>query len=106
MRWMTLAHLRLDRVASAWLIARFVDEQAEFEYLDWGAERPEADALMLFGMPGVELSSHDERGTCFSKILDAYQLDDPALALLERIVAAGVAHALEREPVSELEPEL
>ena len=107
MRWMTLAHLHLDRVASAWLIARFVDEKPEFAYLDWDAERPQNGAVTLFGMPGVELSSHDEHGTCFSKILRAFDLgDDPALALLERVVAAGVAHALGHEPVPDLDHDL
>lgn len=100
MRWMTLAHLHLDRVASAWLIARFIDREAVFEYLDWGADPPPpADGLTLFGMPGLpELSSHDERGTCFGKLLRAHGLEDPALGLLERTVAAGVAHALGHEP--------
>ena len=106
MRWMTLAHLHLDRVASAWLIARFVDEDAEFEYLDWMAKPPADEDLTLFGMPGIELSNHDENGTCFSKILKAYKLEDRGLALLARVVAAGVAHALELEPVAELEPDL
>ena len=96
MRWMTLAHLHLDRVASAWLIARFMDEDAHFEYLAWDAESPaEQDDLVLFGMPGLpELSSHDADGTCFGKLLRAHDLHDPALRLLEAIVAAGVANAL------------
>lgn len=99
MRWMTLAHLHLDRVASAWLIVRFVDEDAEFEFLEWDAKRPTGEDRVLFGMPGISLSSHDDRGTCFGKVLRAQALDDPALALLERVVAAGVAHALDHEPV-------
>jgi hypothetical protein len=106
MRWRTLAHLHLDRVASAWLVVRFVDKDAEFEYLDWDTEHPDDADGKLFGMPGIELSSHDERGTCFSKILRAYKLDDPALALLERVVAAGVAHALSHESERDLEPDL
>src|SRR3954451_21152929 len=107
MRWMTLAHLHLDRVASAWLIVRFVDTDAEFEYLGWDAERPvDSDELKLFGMPGLALGSHDERGTCFAKILRAHDIDDPAVVLLERVVAAGVAHALELEPVTDLDRDL
>jgi hypothetical protein len=98
MRWMTLAHLHLDRVASAWLISRFVDPEAQVEFLAWDADRPDDESITLFGMPGIELSSPDERGTCFSKILRAHDIEDPALWMLEGIVAAGVAHAHGNEP--------
>jgi hypothetical protein len=104
MRWMTLGHLHLDRVASAWLIARFIDGQAEFAYLGWDEERPERADLQLFGMPGLpELSSNDEHGTCFHKLLEKYEITDPALQLLERVVAAGVAHALDTSPPADLD---
>lgn len=107
MRWMTLAHLHLDRVASAWLIQRFVDPDARIEYLDWDAERPGEEAgLTLFGMPGLELSTHDDDGTCFGKILRAYGLDEPALVLLESVVSAGVANALDLAPVRDLPDDL
>ncbi|MHB8692543.1 MAG: chromate resistance protein ChrB domain-containing protein [Solirubrobacteraceae bacterium] len=104
---MTLGHLHLDRVASAWLIARFIDDQAEFQYLGWDEDRPEQQDLQLFGMPGLpELSSNDERGTCFRKLIDKYGLTDPGLELLERVVAAGVAHALGIDPPADLDDDL
>jgi hypothetical protein len=93
MRWMTLSHLHLDRVASAWLIARFIDPDAEFEYLDWEATPPSNGDATLFGVPGAEFGPPDERGTCFAKLLRARDIDDEALVLLERLVAAGVANA-------------
>lgn len=102
MRWMTLAHLHLDRVASAWLIRTVIDRDAEIVYLDWEAERPEAtDELRLFGMPGVPLSNHDDDGTCFAKLLRAHDIDDPALRELCDAVDAGVRHALGLDPVPE-----
>jgi hypothetical protein len=54
----------------------------------------------------VELSSHDEDGTCFGKILRVYRLHDAGLALLERVIAAGVDHALQHQPDAELAPDL
>jgi hypothetical protein len=107
MRWMTLAHLHLDRVASGWLIRSFIDPGAEITYLDWDAERPADDGeLHLFGMPGIALSNHDDDGTCFSKLLRAHEIDDPALALLADAVDAGVRHALGLEPVAGRDPDV
>lgn len=42
--WATRRHLWVDRAASAWLIKRFIDPQARFQWLDAPADCP-ADAL-------------------------------------------------------------
>lgn len=102
MRWATLAHVHLDRVASPWLVRRFVDPAATFEFVQWGLDGQLPDPSRLqapegatpIGMPGVELGLHDEHGSCFQKILRAYDLDDPALWRMERTIAAGISHAL------------
>ncbi len=101
MRWITKSHLHLDRVATPWLIARFVDPVAEFRFVTWDAQPAEDDATRWFGVPGVELSSHDDDGTCFAKVMRAYDLDDPALVLMERVIASGVADALGSPPPQE-----
>jgi hypothetical protein len=95
MRWLTRSHLHLDRVATPWLIRRFVDPEAEFGFAEWDVE-PGSEELdgTWFGVPGVELSSHDEGGTCFHKVLVRFELEEPALAQMDRVVAAGVAAAL------------
>jgi hypothetical protein len=36
MRWATLSHLHLDRVAACWLIRRFLDPDAQFTFVEWG----------------------------------------------------------------------
>lgn len=94
MEWTTRSHLHLDRTASAWLIHRFVDPRATFAFVSWD-DTVDPDDPRAFGMPQVPLSSHDEQGTCFAKILRSYALsDDRALVRLETSVAAGVRHAL------------
>lgn len=106
MRWATLSHVHLDRVAAPWLIRRFVDPDATFEFVDWGADGqlPTAASITAppgacpVGMPGVELGLHDADGTCFAKVLRVHGLTDPALRRMERIVAAGVSHALGTAP--------
>ena len=83
MKWATARRLHVDRAACAWLIRRFVDPEAEFVFVDDPDEVP-ADATP-FDMRGVELSHHG--GDCtFETILRRYELDDPVLWDLARIV--------------------
>jgi hypothetical protein len=86
--------VHLDRVASPWLILRFIDRDAQFCFVPWGEEaRRPADAI-AFAIPGAEYGPHDERGTTFAKLRHGYQLTDPALATMEAVVTAGVNHVL------------
>ena len=83
MRWATRRHCHIDRAACAWLIRRFLDPEAEFLFVDDPEEVPE-DATP-FDMHGVELSHHG--GDCsFETFLRRYELDDPVLWDLARIV--------------------
>ena len=83
MRWATRAHIHIDRTACAWLIRRFVDPDAEFVFVADPDEVPE-DATP-FDMRGVEPSHH--RGNCsFETFLERYELDDPVLWELAKIV--------------------
>jgi hypothetical protein len=73
----------VDRAACAWLIRRWLDPDAEFVFVDDPDEVP-ADATG-FDIRGVELSHHG--GDCsFETILRRYQLDDPVLWDIARIV--------------------
>ena len=83
MKWATRAHPHVDRTACAWLIRRFIDPEAEFLFVDDPDEVP-ADATP-FDIRGVELSHHG--GDCsFEAFLRRYELDDPALWAIARIV--------------------
>lgn len=93
MKWTTRAQLHLDRTASAWLIHRFVDPEAEFEFVSWNHSADRSNPR-YFGMPGIELSSHDEHGTCFEKILHRHVDPNDGLNTLARCIRGGVRHAL------------
>ena len=83
MRWATRAGVHVDRAACSWLIRRFVDPEAQFVFVD-DVDGVPADAT-AFDMRGVELSHHG--GDCsFETILRRYQLDDPVLWDVARIV--------------------
>jgi hypothetical protein len=82
-RWATRASVHVDRAACAWLIRRFIDEAAVFLFVDDPDDIP-ADAT-AFDFRGVDLSHHG--GDCsFETILRRYELSDPVLWDIARIV--------------------
>jgi hypothetical protein len=82
-RWATRAGCHVDRAACAWLIRRFIDKGAVFVFVDDPDEVPEN--ATAFDMPGVALSHHG--GDCsFETVLHHYELDDPVLWDVARIV--------------------
>lgn len=93
MKWVTRDFVHLDRVASPWLIKRFIDRDATFVFVPWGAEHWPDDAIP-FALPGAELGPHDAAGSTFRKLLEKYRLDDPALEALAGIIDAGIDYVL------------
>jgi hypothetical protein len=81
-RWVTRPRPHIDRIASAWLIRRFIDPQAEFLFAP-PAEFPE-DAVP-FDAPGVELSHQGEDCT-FETLVKRAHLRDRRLVRLAEIV--------------------
>ena len=81
-RWVTRPRPHIDRIASAWLIKRFIDAQAEFVFAP-PAEFPE-DAIP-FDAPGAELSHQGEDCT-FETLVKRARLRDRRLARLGEVV--------------------
>jgi hypothetical protein len=83
-RWVTRPRPHVDRLASIWLIRRFVDPQARVRYGDT-PRRGEVP----FDMPEVQFGHHGGRCT-FETLIAAFGLGgdsgDPALGLLAEIV--------------------
>ncbi len=99
MKWVTWPHVGVDRMACAWLIRQRLDPQAEFLFvpLDAPALPPEAEP---FDWPGVRLS-HRGGHSSFHTFLREYDLRDPVLARLARIIdEADVVQAVAVEPVA------
>jgi hypothetical protein len=84
MLWVTRSHCHVDRTGCAWLIRRFVDQEATFAF----ALDP-ASAKRLGGTPfdmrGVELGHHEGRCS-FESVLLKYQVDDAALRELAAVI--------------------
>ncbi len=83
MRWATRQGIHIDRAASAWLITTYLDDEAEFIYVDEISEVPEGTTP--FDMRGCELT-HVGSDVTFETILRRYDLSDPILWQLARIV--------------------
>jgi hypothetical protein len=102
MKWVTRSHVHVDRVACPWLIRRFIDNQAEFLFVPKSQiERVATETGAIpFDAPGVELG-HQEGRCSFESILLKYDLKDPALLRLEKIVhAADVAEDIDTDPIA------
>jgi hypothetical protein len=81
-RWVTRPRPHVDRIASAWLIKRFIDTEAVFVFAP-PAEFPK-DAIP-FDAPGVELSHQGEDCT-FETLVKRARLRDRRLARLAEVV--------------------
>jgi protein-tyrosine-phosphatase len=87
MKWITRERARVDRIACPWLIGRFIDPKPEFLFV------PATEVLAAskrenaipYDIPDVELG-HRGPLCSFDSFIDRYELDDPALAGLARIV--------------------
>ncbi|HJU72799.1 MAG TPA: chromate resistance protein ChrB domain-containing protein [Gemmatimonadaceae bacterium] len=99
MRWITRERPKIDRVACPWLIARFIDESAEFLFVPAPevAERARETAAIPYDVEGVELSHVGERCS-FDAFLAKYDLRDPALSDLATIVRGADTARLDLAP--------
>ncbi|WP_354335225.1 chromate resistance protein ChrB domain-containing protein [Pedobacter sp. CG_S7] len=86
-KWITREHPKIDRIASPWLIRRFIDAEAEFIYVPFNEVLPKATELNAtpFDVPDVEYTHYEDRCT-FDCFIEKYQLKDPALQTMALIV--------------------
>jgi len=102
MKWVTRSHVHVDRVACPWLIRRFVDNQAEFLFVPASQVRRVATetGATPFDAQDVELGHHESRCS-FESIVLKYDLKDPALQRLAKIVhSADVTTDIDKDPIA------
>ena len=99
MKWVTWEGVGIDRIGCAWLIRRFVDQDAEFVFVPVG-QKPLPEGAEPFDIPGERLSHHG--GHCsFHAFLAAYELTDPVLARIARMIdEADTVQEAALEPAS------
>src|SRR5256885_3902380 len=84
-RWVTRPRPHIDRIASAWLIKRFIDPDAQFVFAPPAEFPPDA---IPFDAPGVELSHQGEDCT-FETLLKRARLRDRRLIRPAEVVPAA-----------------
>jgi len=98
-RWVTRERPKIDRIACPWLVARFIDPDAEFLYV------PAKDVLQMakerdaepYDIPGVHFG-HQGEECSFDAFLKHYRLADPALQKLATIVRGADTARLDLAP--------
>jgi hypothetical protein len=82
--WVTREGIFVDRIASAWLIRRFIDPQARFKFVAPKGYQPLMGEVR-FDMFEAEYTHEGNRCT-FETLLRRFRLDDPALSEIAEIV--------------------
>jgi hypothetical protein len=101
MKWITRERPKIDRIACPWLIAKFIDQQAEFLYVPTKEvlHLAEETGAIPYDIPDVELT-HVGEFCSFDALLKKYALTDPALAQLATIVRGADTSRLDLTPQS------
>ncbi len=81
---MTRKGIQVDRIASAWLIRRFVDVRARFRFIDPKRETARAGEI-AFDMVGGDFTHEADRCT-FETLRRRAGVKDPAIAPIAQIV--------------------
>jgi hypothetical protein len=82
--WVTRANIHVDRMASAWLIARSIDPQARFKFVTDRSYKPEPGELR-FDMYAAEYT-HDADRCTFEVLLDLIEKPDAGVRRIAEIV--------------------
>jgi hypothetical protein len=104
MKWVTRKRVQVNRTATAWLVQRFIDPNAEFLFVDpqdVEATQREQNAIG-FDAPGAKYSHRDDKGRCsFEALVDEHCAGDAALRTLAAIVhGADFADEVNHTPES------
>ena len=84
MKWVTWEHIGVDRMASIWLIRRWIDREAEFIFIPM-RQAPLPDHSEPFDIPGARFSHHGGHCT-FYALLQESKINDPILTRIAQII--------------------
>ena len=84
MKWVTRKQIRVNRVATAWLIRRFIDPEARFKFVPARGHRPDPGELR-FDMFDGEYTHEGDRCT-FETLVAKFAIRDRAVQRIAEIV--------------------
>lgn len=98
-RWITRVRPKIDRVACPWLISRFIDRDAVFQFVEPAhvlavAKESGAIAYDIDGAP----FTHDGELCTFDTLIRAFAIEDPHLHALARIVRGADTARMDLAP--------
>jgi hypothetical protein len=82
--WVTRSGIKVDRMASAWLIRRFIDPKARFKFVPAKGYRPQKGELR-FDMFEADFTHEGDLCT-FEVLVERFGLSEPALRIVAEIV--------------------
>jgi len=83
--WVTRSGVHVDRIACAWLIRRFIDQNARFKFVD-GRHYDPADGELRFDMADAEFTHEGDRCSFETLLLRAGLANDPALVAIGEVI--------------------
>ncbi len=86
MIWVTWAGVKIDRIACAWLIRRFIDPEARLHFIVPHQALPAGE--IPFDIPGVPFSHHQGCAS-FRALCTGHDLDDGTLWRIAAIIDAA-----------------
>ena len=100
MNYITRERVHVDRTATAWAIRKFIDADATFQFVPRTRDVRGIDGIP-FDVRGAALTHRGGRCT-FEVLLETYELTDPALQHMARVIHA--ADLPQDEPSNMLAP--
>ncbi len=101
-KFVTREKPKVDRVACPWLIKKFIDPDAELIFVpaDEVMTVAERENALPYDVPNVELG-HQNGSSSFESFIRVYDLTDPALLELAKIVHAADTQDKDAAPEGE-----
>lgn len=99
MKWVTREYVHVDRTACPWLIKKFIDPKAEFIFVpvEKVQEVAKKENAIPYDAQGVELGHHGEKCS-FDAIIEKYNIKDPVVLEVAKIVRAADTGKMETAP--------
>jgi hypothetical protein len=82
--WVTRVGVHVDRIASAWLVRRFIDSKAEFKFVSPRGYRPGKNDVR-FDMFEAEFTHEGDLCT-FEVLLQRFEVREPGLAAISEVI--------------------
>lgn len=84
MLWVTRHKPHVDRCASAWLIKRFIDKDAEFQFIC--KDDPIPEGAIAFTLPSAEIKPVKGRKTTYDVLTKKYHVHNSCALTLGRLI--------------------